>query len=173
MEQGELLTPDWLKVKCSKCHEWKSRDEFVPDPRTKRGRRGECKKCRNARNRAWHASEAGQAYAQSEGRKAGQKEHDRKRFTPSLNRRNALKSLYNMTPDQYDNVLREQDGQCAICEAVPDAILQVDHCHDCGRVRGLLCHRCNSGKNWERIPNWGKKADAYLEGSCPCRWQPR
>ena len=45
-------------------------------------------------------------------------------------------------------MLTEQDGACAICtlpfEAKPKAI-NVDHCHATGRVRGLLCSRCNLG----------------------------
>ena len=42
-------------------------------------------------------------------------------------------------------MLAEQEGGCAICGEPPKtSALHVDHCHDTGRVRGLLCFRCNS-----------------------------
>ena len=51
-----------------------------------------------------------------------------------------------MTLDEYDQMLSEQDGVCALCHK-PDPTgrrLSVDHDHDTGRVRGLLCIRCNN-----------------------------
>lgn len=56
--------------------------------------------------------------------------------------RTALKNLYGLTLDQWDRMLLRQGGRCAICEiATPD--LHVDHCHDSGKVRALLCPNCN------------------------------
>jgi hypothetical protein len=44
-------------------------------------------------------------------------------------------------------MLAEQNGGCAICGGKPDGTrrtkLCVDHCHDTGTVRSLLCHNCN------------------------------
>lgn len=37
-----------------------------------------------------------------------------------------------------------QDGRCAICGVAPDTLV-VDHCHDTGVTRGLLCRWCNLG----------------------------
>lgn len=39
----------------------------------------------------------------------------------------------------------EQLGLCAICHKPEDIKLAVDHCHDTGKIRGLLCKRCNMG----------------------------
>lgn len=51
-----------------------------------------------------------------------------------------------ITEDAYYEILIEQDGLCAICREEPGARrLHIDHDHDTGRVRGLLCFNCNSG----------------------------
>jgi hypothetical protein len=60
-----------------------------------------------------------------------------------------LKSEYGITLDDYFQMMDEQDGKCAICEIAFDQLppkhTHVDHCHDTGVVRGLLCHHCNTG----------------------------
>ncbi|WP_344447709.1 endonuclease domain-containing protein [Kitasatospora nipponensis] len=43
-------------------------------------------------------------------------------------------------------MLADQGSCCAVCGLLAgDRALQVDHCHTTGRVRGLLCRKCNSG----------------------------
>ena len=56
-----------------------------------------------------------------------------------------LTDRYGITTEQYETMLRDQHGACAICERVPDEILRVDHDHVTGRVRALLCRKCNTG----------------------------
>jgi hypothetical protein len=57
-----------------------------------------------------------------------------------------LKHKYDLTMEDYGRLLKKQDGRCAICGIKPlFKRLTVDHCHDTGRVRGLLCGHCNSG----------------------------
>jgi hypothetical protein len=60
-------------------------------------------------------------------------------------RANALKSTYGITLEQYDAMVKEQGGVCAICGERPEEHLCVDHSHATGKIRGLLCRRCNSG----------------------------
>lgn len=63
---------------------------------------------------------------------------------PEMLRAHALRQ-YGLTPDQYDALFTQQGGVCAICKAEPKTKkLAVDHDHDTGEVRGLLCPRCNS-----------------------------
>src|SRR5215217_5299916 len=52
---------------------------------------------------------------------------------------------YGITKEQYINMLEAQDGRCAICKKDFGTRIDVDHCHDTGEVRGLLCMLCNSG----------------------------
>ena len=65
-------------------------------------------------------------------------------------RASKLKERYGITLEEYDTMLLEQNGGCKICGS-PDPKrkgskhLVVDHCHDTGAVRGLLCYRCNVG----------------------------
>ena len=63
-----------------------------------------------------------------------------------------LRRRYNLTDDAYEQMIKDQNNCCAICgqpETKMDhqhgtvARLAVDHCHTTGKVRGLLCSRCN------------------------------
>lgn len=61
----------------------------------------------------------------------------------SRDRRRDILRRYEMTPEQFEEMSKEQDGMCLICgREVP---LVVDHDHLTGKVRGLLCRTCNSG----------------------------
>lgn len=56
-------------------------------------------------------------------------------------------AYHRMTQDQYDALLKEQDGACAICKTKDwgRRSPHIDHNHKTGKTRGLLCSRCNSG----------------------------
>lgn len=47
--------------------------------------------------------------------------------------------------EQYNEILMAQGGVCAICSGVERRKLAADHDHETGRVRGLICTRCNVG----------------------------
>jgi hypothetical protein len=68
-------------------------------------------------------------------------------FTPK--RDEVLRYNYGITYWDFERMLRDQSGRCAICctsePGGPWNTLNVDHCHETGRVRGLLCYRCNVG----------------------------
>ena len=56
----------------------------------------------------------------------------------------SLKSKYGLSLSDYDRLLVIQGGGCAICNRKPGTRpLHVDHSHETGKVRGLLCHQCN------------------------------
>lgn len=64
---------------------------------------------------------------------------------PTRSREAGLRRKYNLTQAEYDTMLSSQLGKCAICEKPPRSrkLLFVDHDHDTGVVRGLLCSQCN------------------------------
>jgi hypothetical protein len=85
-------------------------------------------------------------------------------------RRYALKKRYGIAVEDYDTILAyaNQHGQCAICrrtlQEVNQASFYVDHNHDTGRVRGLLCARCNFGIGWHSwLVDNKESIDSYLE----------
>jgi hypothetical protein len=69
----------------------------------------------------------------------------RERF-PRKARSAVLKATFGITLDDYDQILLEQNGGCAICGTPPKTKrLSIDHDHTTGRIRGLLCNDCNAG----------------------------
>ncbi len=59
-----------------------------------------------------------------------------------------LRLLYGINIEEYNLLFAKQEGKCAICgthQSGLKKVLSVDHCHETGKVRGLLCQRCNSG----------------------------
>lgn len=77
-----------------------------------------------------------------------------------------LRRTYGITLEQYNQMLEDQDGVCAIC-GKPDEVegrrMAVDHNHDTGEVRGLLCGTCNRGLgNFQDNIEMLEKAKDYL-----------
>lgn len=66
-----------------------------------------------------------------------------------------IEKTYGLTSADYDALLARQGGRCAICRGRPKSKrLAVDHAHDTGAVRGLLCARCNHdllGSAWDSM----------------------
>lgn len=62
------------------------------------------------------------------------------------NRVRQLKCRYGISIETYEQMLRNQEGRCAICPTldIKGKPLHVDHDHETGQVRGLLCRRCNN-----------------------------
>lgn len=59
-----------------------------------------------------------------------------------------LKRKYGITLETFNKMLDSQGGHCALCPATPqdqkNGTLVVDHCHNTGKIRGLLCNPCNT-----------------------------
>ena len=86
---------------------------------------------------------------------------------PALDRWASRNYKYGVTKQYLIELYESQNGMCAICGERPETErgLHVDHCHDTGRVRGLLCHGCNTGIGALReSPEIFTKALSYLKG---------
>jgi len=89
--------------------------------------------------------------------------NDRSRLTvtPEQRRERGLFGRYGITTEQYNEMLASQHGVCKICHKPPkNKPLYVDHDHETGEVRGLLCAHCNSCLEWMLIH--GDAAQEYL-----------
>lgn len=78
-----------------------------------------------------------------------------------------LRKKYGISSADYEKLLEEQGGVCAICGSTESKVntrLHVDHDHSSGKIRGILCQPCNVtlGKMQER-PDLLRKAADYLE----------
>lgn len=79
-----------------------------------------------------------------------------------------LKHKYGISLDEFNSLLEKQNHRCAICQT-PEPVgygWHLDHCHSSGKVRGILCQRCNQAIGLlNEDTNVFKKAVEYLENS--------
>ena len=103
---------------CTKCGQSKPLDSYYLVNSKSKGifRKAQCKDCIKSAKRAAHK--------------------------PGDGREFFLKRRYGLTQADYDVMFSECGGVCEICKQ-PSTLLEVDHCHSTGKVRGLLCNRCN------------------------------
>lgn len=82
---------------------------------------------------------------------------------------------FGLTIEEWRERRDSQGGVCAICRRLPTKkklVLQVDHCHTTGNVRGLLCNSCNTVLGlFEEDPNRFVRAIEYLTVDEP--WKRR
>lgn len=75
--------------------------------------------------------------------------------------------LYKITSTEVDALLARQGGGCAICGTTEwgnGGTPSVDHCHNSGRIRGILCARCNGALGLlDDDPAKTRLAAEYLE----------
>lgn len=74
-----------------------------------------------------------------------------------------LFTRYRMTAEDYRQRLAKQNGLCALCGGTMERPV-VDHCHQTGKVRGILCHHCNIKLPVIEDMGWVMLAWGYLEG---------
>lgn len=80
------------------------------------------------------------------------------------NKKSSLKYSYGITPEEYEALEIKQHGLCAICVKAPKTgKLCVDHDHHTGKIRGLLCHKCNMGVAHVENLTWLEQAFDYLK----------
>ena len=104
-------------------------------------RRNKDKDKTNQLNREWYATN-------SNTKKIQNKVWWANNITPEKQLNYTLKKMYNITLEDYNNILNSQESQCAICKGKePGGNFKrflIDHCHTTGKIRGLLCLNCNT-----------------------------
>lgn len=117
---------------CRICKVDKPVTDFYKRKRNKGGFRTECKNCHGKNGRQWYL-------------------HNKDQADTRL-RKECLHRLYGLSVVDWDTLYKKQHGVCAICQQPETKFnnkskgtqrLSVDHNHVTGKVRGLLCHRCN------------------------------
>jgi hypothetical protein len=82
-------------------------------------------------------------------------------------RADALKR-YHITEAEFDAMLKDQGGRCAVCgtDQYNNRGPQIDHDHETGKVRGILCNACNGGMGlFKDNTDIMEAAIAYLKGA--------
>jgi hypothetical protein len=114
----------------------------------KSGRMPKCKACVKVYRDKWRKNTARDLY------KEGLIRWRRSENGRLAKRRKRLREEYGMTVEDYKHLLASQGDVCAICKQEEKAIsnqkdsvrkLAVDHDHETGVIRGLLCINCNNG----------------------------
>lgn len=115
---------------CTTCKVMKSAREFRTNRSSIRGVNSYCRDCANERNRAYRTTENGR----------------RRTWLADVKRR------YNVSGEEAEAIVRKRMGKCEICGDRSTVIhkgvvrnLAIDHDHQTGHIRGVLCNACNLG----------------------------
>lgn len=121
---------------CNKCNKQQSLENFHKSRVSRGGKHHTCIRCHAKDNREWYLKNR-EAILQRQREK-------RHSVNPDIKRDYRFRRIYKITLQNYYDMEMSQNGCCAICEEAPARdLLCVDHDHDTGKVRGLLCGRCN------------------------------
>lgn len=123
---------------CSKCGAEKVETEFSKDRHTKDGLRTRCRACMSG---IWKADYAANPEYYKQRSKDWNSLNPEK--TKRIRKHSDLMQCYGLSLAEYERMLKEQEGNCAICSQ-PMSPPCVDHCHLSNKIRALLCAPCNT-----------------------------
>jgi len=133
-----LITKD-----CSVCKESFTLDNFYTNS-------AKCKPCHKAGSKLWIQNNP---------------EKHKEYVDPIKHKEYQVKKKYNITLEIKQRIFEEQGGLCKICKRPSSEFkmgLAIDHCHQTGRVRGLLCGTCNTA--YEQYLNYKQEFEGYYNG---------
>lgn len=146
-------------MKCTTCGESKPLSGFKRRKSVSDGHRKQCKECMKKVAAKWPkpSKEKSREHSRRHYYKHQEKEIQRS-SSVNRSRKDAIRDKryqkeYGITLEDFEAMRAAQGGVCACCGDEEKSIhrkgaainLHVDHCHDTGKVRGLLCTRCNIG----------------------------
>lgn len=140
--------------RCSRCHEKKPVEDFHRQHKDSEARGAYCKPCALAAKRDHYS------------RTKETRVHDYEK---------SIRLRYGMSAEEYAMLCEAQDHRCLICGCDPHTEyahlhekaqrLNVEHCHESGRFRGLVCQRCNKHLAFAGDrPEILRRLLAYMEG---------
>lgn len=146
---------------CKTCERDLPLDQMLVDHRKRLGVRPFCLDCNRTYQRAYYVANRDRLIAAQSRRYANDPDKRAK------NRAFAIKR-YGMTSERYEEMLAAQGGVCAICRGccVTGQRLCIDHDHETGKVRALLCRKCNRYVGMVEQPDFQQYVD-YV-----ARWAP-
>jgi 5-methylcytosine-specific restriction endonuclease McrA len=159
--------------------------QFYAAKGTRTGRRTECIVCNLEQKAARNRADPVPARQRTQRWRRENPERDKQRWARFVasggkkrsDRKGHLRRKFGLTIEQYEALLQRQGGRCAICRSPGNGSvsLHVDHDHVTGRVRGLLCFRCNGGLGqFREEPELLRRAARYVEnGPDPTSGRPR
>jgi len=163
--------------KCIRCNEVKPLSEFTIHDQNKGQHRNFCHECELIWSRKYHKSPQGKEKRKEwvdqnkekieEYKEVYRNDPERTAKAKVYSRQWRLMKDFGLTVDDYDRMLKDQNGGCAICGADDSGNKRdhfaVDHDHKSGKVRGLLCYQCNVGLgHFKEDPDLLRKAANYL-----------
>ena len=130
---------------CNKCNEEKPLEDFYTDNKRKDKKTLRCKQCIKEHTQKWY-------------------------YNSPVYRRNvrnsSLMKKFGIKHDYYEKLSEEQNHVCAICGGKENSykkFLHIDHNHETGEIRGLLCRNCNNGLGcFKDNKDYLKQAIEYL-----------
>ena len=140
---------------CAKCGNSKPLSEFHKQANGLYGFTSRCKDCENTKRKKWYLKNRERRCAETKQWKQNNpekcssinkawKEKNKERLR-THNRDYWLRRKYGVDVKWYESTLLKQKGGCAVCGDKPtDRRLSVDHDHETGEVRGILCDPCNT-----------------------------
>lgn len=122
---------------CAACKQNKPLSEFGKSSRTVHGYWTYCKACAYKHHSKWRKKNLTRAAVHA---------RQWRRNNPDRAKDHDLKRNMGLPLGTYATMLQAQNGCCAICgcdKPKGKGRFHVDHCHDTGKIRGLLCSNCN------------------------------
>lgn len=135
---------------CTTCGVEKELDAFHNYKKGPQGKAYRCKECDSVAGKAYKARQCPK----------------RMRL---MNRDRLMRSKYGIEPSDFEAMHNRAGGVCEICKGPPTVYqghetLCIDHCHTTGKVRGLLCAKCNQALGLFQDSTWNLEAAiSYLQ----------
>lgn len=154
--------PEFHEKECHGCGLWLAPEFWGKNSSRPDGLQTRCKYCMAAYRLAWREKNVQYQRKRRKDLK-GQYQVAQKRYS--------LKKRYAITPREYELMLLAQRSRCAICGDEPSGKIKtlcIDHDHETGQVRRLLCSPCNKGLgHFRERPDLMRKAADYIESFQP------